>query len=613
MTARERAPSSPTRDRRASIVPPMPGQRVVMRGIAASPGIATGRAVVVDRRRSHVPRRHIGAPEVEREAERLRAAAMASEADLKLIQTRLLEDASGEHSSILDAHLLIVRDEMLLGGARRLIRDELINAEWALKRTVERIKELFDRNSDDYFRERRSDVDFVGDRILRHLTGDRATLSVDRQSIVVAHDLSPADTAALSRQPVIGLVLDVGSRTSHTAIMARALELPAVVATGDATAMIAADDFVIVDGLRGEVVVSPTDEEIERADDKGRRYVSFSRGLLGRRDEPATTLDGERLTLRANLELPAEAAIAVDHGADGVGLYRTEFLFIDRDEPPGEDEQAQLYADVLRVVAPREVTMRTFDLGGDKFATAIRTPRTLRRSLGLRGIRLALAHSDLLRTQLIAILRAATEVPQCRLRVMFPMVASIKELDAAKAVFAEARAVVERRGLAPPEVPLGVMIEVPSAAIMAPQLGTRCDFFSVGTNDLVQYTLAIDRINEEMAHLSSPLDPAVLRMLAMTLDAARAVDIPCAVCGEAAADPTCVPVLVGLGARELSMHPAAIPLVREVVRRLDARRAREVAYQCLLSSSSDEAEEIVRSAFGADLADVFGGMDEIES
>lgn len=607
---------SPTGDRRMGSgrpPPPPPGQRLVLRGIAASPGIAMGRAIVVDRRRLSVPRRHIALPEIEREIERMHAAVSASENELRSVQLRLEEDAAGEHSSILDAHLLILRDEMLLGGARRLIREERLNAEWAIKRTVERIKDLFDRHTDDYFRERRSDVDFVGDRLLLHLTGDRAQLSVDRQSVLIAHDLGPADTAALSRQPIIGVVLDVGSRTSHTAIMARALELPAVVATVDATARIGADDFVIVDGLRGEVVLSPTDDEIERCDDRGRRYVGFARRLLGNKADPSETRDGVLLSLRANLELPAEAAIAMDHGADGVGLYRTEFLYIDRDEPPGEDEQVALYADVLRVVAPREVTLRTFDLGGDKFATAVRTPRPLRRSLGLRGIRLALAHKDLFLTQLVAILRAAVEVPEGRLRVMFPMVASRGELDAAREVFEEARRVVEARGLVPPTVPLGMMVEVPAAAIMAGQLARRCDFFSVGTNDLVQYTLAIDRVNEEMAHLSTPFDPAVLRMLSMTLDAAREAGIPCAICGEAAADPVCVPLLIGLGARELSMNATSVPLVREVVRRVDSVRAREVALRCLDATGSAEVEAMAREAFGPELADVFRDLDEIEA
>jgi len=578
-----------------------------LRGIAASPGVIVGRALVTDRRRVSVPRRHVEEADVEGEVTRLRLAIDGARAQLQTVRARLPTESS-DHALILEAHLMMLDDQLLVDQAIDAIRTDRINAEWGLRRTVERIKELFERADDDYFRERRSDVDFVGERVLRQLMGTPWEVQRPRDGegpvIVVAHELSPADTASLAKSEVVGFVTDGGSATSHTTIMARALSLPAVVGAEEATKHIATGDVLIVDGLRGEVTLMPSASEVAAAEDRGRRYAAFVRALATNRDVPARTRDGVPVALRANIELPAEAAVALDHGADGIGLYRTEFLYIDRRALPTEDEQYEVYAAIVQAMNPRQVTLRTFDIGGDKFATAFRLPREMNPALGLRAVRLALRERDVFRTQLRAMLRAAA---RGNVRIMIPMIATLTELRDSRSEIALARAELEARGIAVPEVPVGIMVETPAAVMIADALARESAFLSIGTNDLMQYTLAVDRGNEHVAHLARHLDPAVVRSIARVARAAASAGIPCAMCGAMAGDLLALPVVLGLGVHELSVEPAAVPEVKAALARIDASEASEIANRATELSTVDEIEALVRQKFGSRLEVLISG------
>jgi phosphotransferase system enzyme I (PtsI) len=573
-------------------------------GIPASPGVIVGRALIVDRRRVTIPRRHIDAAEVEGEVARLRNAIAGARGQLQHIRSRLPPEAT-DHALILDAHLLMLDDQLLVDQAEQAIRTDLVNAEWGLRRTVEKIKELFDRADDDYFRERRSDVDFVGERILRQLMGAPQEIVRPRDAagpvILVAHELSPADTAGLARSDVVGFVTEVGSNTSHTAIMARALSLPAVVGAAEATKHIASGDLLVVDGLRGEILLRPAAGDVAAAEERGQRYTAFVRAIACNRDAPAVTRDGVPVALRANIELPAEAAVALDHGADGIGLYRTEFLYVDRRQPPSEEEQYEVFRRIVETVAPRTVTLRTFDIGGDKFSSAFRLPREMNPALGLRAVRLALQEREVFRTQLRAMLRAACHG---RVRIMIPMISAVFELRESRAELLRARAELRERGIETPEVPLGIMVETPSAVLLADVLAQESAFFSIGTNDLIQYSLAIDRGNEHVAHLARPFDPSIIRSLAMVANAARHRTIPCALCGAMAGNLLAVPALLGLGITELSVEPAAVPEVKAAIARTDLEEARRTMARALLMCTADEVEAHLRSVYGERFADL---------
>lgn len=580
-------------------------------GAPASPGVVIGRVVMLDRRKVQVPRRHIDESEVEPEVARLRTALEAARGQLRAIRAGLPADAQ-DHALILDAHLLMLDDALLVDEAETAIRVEKVNAEWGLRRSVEQIKALFEKADDDYFRERRSDVDFVGERVLRQLMGQaqevpkaRAEAS-NEPTILVAHELSPADTASLRTKGFAGFVTDVGSATSHTAILARALELPAVVGAQGATKFLANGDRIIVDGLKGVVIVRPNAEQFAAAEARRRRYATFVRSLDAHRDQPSCMQCGTPVALRANIELPTEALMAREQGADGVGLYRTEFLYIDRRQPPSEEEQSEVYRAVVKAMGGRPVTLRTFDIGGDKFSTAFRLPKEMNPALGLRAVRLALREREVFRAQLRAMLRAAEIGP---VRIMVPMIATVAELRAAKAELELAKQELRARGAKAPDVPLGIMVETPSAVFIADLLAKESAFFSIGTNDLVQYSLAIDRGNEHVAYLARPLDPAILRAIHRTAQSAREAAIPCALCGAMASDLLSAPLLVGLGVSELSVDPAAVPAVKAALSRVSLREARDVALRAIDLPTADEVEQLVRDCFGPKLSDLLAAGD----
>lgn len=604
--------------------PPPPGTKpppsdqstprgVVLKGIAGSPGVAVGPALVVGETRAAYLRRHISQSQIDAEVKRLQQAVADAKKHVREVAARI-PAAPMETNAILDAYLTMIGDPMLLDRIEHKIRDDRKCAEWGVAQACEEIAKMFapadPADRDAYITERRHDVEFVCDRLLRELTGDTKQIvpRLDQPMVVIARDLSPADTAGMVREPVIAFVTEIGTRTSHTSIMARALEIPAVVGAGDALSIIRTGDMVIVDGLRGEVVVNPNEITIEEARGRGARHLAFARGLLSARNQPCVTRDGEPVSLKANVELPAEAILALDHGAEGIGLYRTEFIYIDRTTMPTEDEQYELYRAVVEAVSPRPVTLRTFDIGGDKFASSFQLPAEMNPALGLRAVRLALSRPDVFLTQLRAMVRASAHG---ELRIMVPMVASVQELREVRKLVGRAMQEVDAAGHSRAKhIPLGIMIEVPSAVVMADVLAREAEFFSIGTNDLIQYTLAIDRGNRSLAPLASPFHPAILRMIRQVARAASPHGVPVALCGAMASDPLAAVLLVGLGLRELSMEAAAIPEIKEALRRVTTADCERAAEAALALDTADAVEELVAGTFAPGLFDLLTGTTE---
>jgi phosphoenolpyruvate-protein phosphotransferase (PTS system enzyme I) len=577
----------------------LPVVEVVRRGTGAAPGIAIGRAYLVDRRRLKVPKRHVAEDEIDGEVERFRRSIEASDRQLQKIKEKI-EAATDDHYNIIAAHQLILHDEHLVDETIRNIRDKSINAEWALRKTVEHIRGIFDAIEDDYFRERRSDVEFVGERVLRNLLGTENHVAPPPDAIVVAHDLSPADTAQFHRRAVAGLATDAGGKTSHTAIIARAHEIPAVVGLEDVTAVVGNGDLVIVDGTHGLVILNPSAETVSQYRERSRREVAAGALLLGNRELPAETKDGTRIKLVANIDQQDEIRGALLHGAEGIGLFRTEFLFMAADQPPDEHDHFDHACRVMEAMSGRPVTFRTMDLGADKMSRLLPDHHEANPALGLRSIRLCLTPTvrPLFRQQLRGLLRASVHGP---MRIMFPMISGIRELHLALEVLEETKHHLRRDGLPFDEdVPVGIMVEMPSAAMIADHLAREVDFFSIGTNDLIQYTLAVDRVNEHVAYLYEPLHPALLRLIELVVNAARAAEIDVSLCGEMAGDPEVAPVLVGLGLTELSMNAVAIPTVKELIRSLDSAGARELMRIARELPSAADVRETVRRFLGGD-------------
>jgi phosphoenolpyruvate-protein phosphotransferase (PTS system enzyme I) len=568
-------------------------------GIAASPGVAIGRCWSVDRRRVRTPKRRLEAEEVEAELSRFRTALELSELQLSEVREKVERSATApgtaEHTAIIDMHRMMLKDEMLVLEAQRLIRDDRLNAEWAVKRATRKIKSAFHEHADEYFKERRADVDYVGERIIKNLLGQTPDVEEvpPEGAIVVAHDLSPADTALLLHErKVAGFVTDAGARTSHTAIIARALEVPAVVGVGRITSLAERGDWIVVDGSRGLVVINPTPGERADFEAARARYRAQEIELLATRDLPARTKDDVSIRLAGNVEIVEEVPSLLSHGGEAVGLYRTEFLYLGRGDLPTEREHYENYRRILEALAPSPVTIRTFDLGGDKLPPGMRV-HAENPALGLRAIRYCLRQPEMFRTQLRALLRASVHG---NLKIMFPMISGVAELRSARKALEDARAELEREAVPMRAgIPVGIMVELPSAALIADRLARECDFFSIGTNDLIQYTIGIDRQDKDVAYLYKPLHLAVLRMLGLICEAARAADIPVSMCGEMAGEPVYALVLLGLGISELSMNGPAIPLVKRVLRAASAADGRVLVERLLRLTTADEIEREVRT------------------
>lgn len=586
---------------------PVPSSRrtVILTGIPGAPGIATGPAKIVDTRRAATVHRHVSKKHVDDEVERFQYAARVAADGLRDVARRVRKTPTRADTSIVEAYVMMVEDEVLHEDVERFIRVDHMCAEWALEKSVGDLARQLRAAGDSYLAERSHDIEFIGDRIQGAFGGkspDSRVPELDEPCILVAKDLSPAETAALNREHVLAFVTEVGTRTTHTAILARALEIPAVVGTADALARIGTDDTLVVDAYKGEVIVSPTREMIGAVRARQERHAAVARTFVEARDRPSQTKCGTPISLLANIELPEETGIAMREGARGIGLYRTEFLYVNRAQPPSEDEQYNVYRQVLDQTGEFPVTLRTFDIGGDKYASAFKVPEGMNPALGLRAIRLGLARPDIFLPQLRAMVRASAHGA---LKIMIPMVATVPELLAVRKLLDRAIREVDAAGHERAKhIPLGIMVEVPSAALMAPELAEYAEFFSVGTNDLIQYTLAVDRTSRELAYLASPFDPGILRLLRCVIDASVANNRPVTVCGAMASDPLAAVVLLGMGFRELSLEASSIAEVKEAISRISLKEAEDAAATVLRLASADQVEQVVAATFALRFRDL---------
>ncbi len=566
-------------------------------GVGASPGIAIGLAHVLASR-VDIHERRISAEQVESEIERFEKALHDTDDQLARIQAQLAETEGDDHQyRILEAHRLMLSDVHLVERARKLIRDDKTAAEWAVRKALDQIQAVFEKIEDPYFRDRKSDVALVGERLLRTLVGRRESATAEdapKGSIAVAHELSPADAAQLGRAEAAGFCTEGGGRTSHTAIVARALGLPYVVGVEGLGHRVWSGMTVVIDGFRGEVILDPDAEALRRYEARADVHRARAQRLAAIRDVASQTTDGTVVHLHANVEMLEEIPIAVDLGAESVGLFRTEFLYLERNELPSEDEQYAHAVAALRSVGGRPITFRTLDLGGDKLPPSVRMPVGTNPAMGLRSIRYSLRRVDVFRTQLRALHRAAAVGP---MQILLPLISGVAELRATKQLCLETVEELRREGVPHADrVPLGVMIETPSAALIADLLAAECDFLSIGTNDLIQYALAADREDEHVGYLYHPLHPAILRAVRQTVVGAERMGKPVAMCGDMAGDPILAWVLMGLGLRNLSMAPRQIPVVKSIIRSTQIADAERLLAQALTMSTETEIEELVYGA-----------------
>ena len=589
-------------------------ETTILRGIAGSPGVAIGTAVVLGSSRATYPRRFIDPNHTAAEVARFLGGVDRAQRELREMAARVGDKRA--ETSILEAYVMMVGDDILAEAVKGHITDGNRCAEWAVAASIETIAAKMSAVPDAYLRERSHDIEFIGERLLlalgdgagddlRSTSGASTMPRLHGPSIIIAYDLSPADTTAMVDEPVVAFVTELGTRTSHTAIMARALEIPTVVGVSELLSRVVNGNTVIVDGLRGIVIVNPSPSDLEEARARAGRHVAFAKGLQGIRDRAAATKDGTAIMLRANVELPAEAILARDQGADGIGLYRTEFLYIDRAVPPTEDQQFEIFKAVVEAMAPKQVTLRTFDIGGDKFVSNFMVPPEMNPMLGLRAVRLALSRPDVFLEHLRAMVRATAYGD---VRIMVPMISGVSELRQVRLLLEMAQADVRGRGQpCADEIPLGVMIEVPSAAVMADFLAQEAAFLSLGTNDLIQYCLAIDRTSRSLAYLASPFDPSILRLIAGVIRAGQDWGRPVSVCGAMASDPLAALLLLGLGIRDFSMEAAAIPEIKESLRRVTLVEAEVVAVEAMSHRTAAEVEHCVAAAFAPRLYDLLAG------
>ena len=573
------------------------------RGIGASPGIAIGRVFLLDRGTVRVPRYHIQPTLIDAEIVRLATAIARSVDQLEAIRGRFVGGGM-DHQAILEAHEMMLRDRALLEEAISLIRLEQLNAEWAISRVITRLRNLFEQLSDASLRERRGDIDFVGERILRNLVGQHADVAevadILPESVVVARDLSPVDTALLTRKEVLAFVTEVGGKTSHTSIIARSLEVPAVVGVHGVFDASGSGDRIIVDGSDGVIMLRPSPAQLERGSQRRAAHQAEQRALVGAHALPARTRDGREVQIAGNIELPAEVTTVLARGGEAIGLYRTEFMFLGRQTAPNEDDHYVTYCRIFDAMQGRPVVIRTFDLGGDKFMGPTPLEHEPNPALGLRAIRFCLQHRAIFEAQIAGLLRAASRGD---LRIMLPMISGLEELREARSIIAMVAARLSESGQEHrADVPVGIMVEVPSAALVADQLAQESDFFAIGTNDLMQYLLAIDRTNERVAYLYRPLHPAVLRTLRMIQLAAASANIPVSVCGEMAGDVEYLPILLGLGFTQLSMNTGSIAAIKRQVRALDYGQCVRLAAAALGATTTQEVERLVAESMAAESA-----------
>ena len=579
-------------------------REIQLNGINASSGICIGKAYLVGREGVDVVDKYfISQEHLKKEIKRFKKAVKKSKDELLSVIEQTPKKIR-PHASILETQMALFKDKRLYGKTIKTIEKELVNAEWAFKKVVSNVKAMFNNMTDSYLQGRAADIIHVSDSIMQNLVGAKteSIAAIDKRVILVATDLSPAETSQIQLEKVKGFVTDRGGKTSHTGIIARTLEIPAVLGLENATRVIKNDDIIIVDGTAGIVIVNPTDQTLIQFEESKDRYEAYKAGIARYSHLPAETTDGVLFQIMGNIELSEEVVSVIDYGGDGIGLYRTEFQYFNRPDFPSEHELFDKYKDVVEVMTPRPVTIRTLDISGDKAVSYASDSYEPNPALGLRGIRYCLKKPDIFNTQLRAILRASAFG---NVRVLFPMISCLDEVHLAKRMLNEAADSLDKEGVIFNEnIEVGIMIEVPSAAILADVMAKEVDFFSIGTNDLIQYALAVDRVNAQVAHLYQPLHPAVIRMIKHVADVARDHDVKISMCGEMSGDPVNMPILLGLGINRFSTNPQSIPTTKSIIRLLNVEDAELFINEVLKETTENSVMELVLSTYGSILFEI---------
>ena len=567
--------------------------RKVLCGIPVSAGIAIGRAHFLNRDRfSQAPRYLVPGERVDGEHARLEAGFAAALADLEQVQKRVPVELR-EHAGIIESHIMILRDRKLRESALHCIDHQRYNAEWALEEAVAKIAKAFESILDPYIKERIQDVRLVAERIRAELAGgERSTVPINKRAVLLTHDLSPADTIELEVSKIMAVATAMGGKTSHAGILARSLQIPAVVGVEGLEQGIEDGEIIVLDGFHGRIFLDPDEEELARFTDLQDQFESYQASIIRSCHLPGETIDGYRVDVLANIELFEEVAAAKDNGGEGIGLYRTEYSYLNRKTLPTEEELLDIYKDLASIVAPAKAVIRTLDLGADKVMTHFKTLEEANPALGLRAIRFCLRNPELFRIQLRALLRAGL----CgNISVMFPMISGLNELLEVKKFYFQVQDELRREGVPfNPNIPMGIMIELPAAVLIADILAREVDFFSIGTNDLIQYSLGIDRTNKHVSYLYEPLHPAILRSIKSVVDAAHQAGIEVSLCGEVAADPFCVPILMGMQVDSISLNPQAIPGIKRIIRQATMEECKELLKQVLESETVGQSNRLVR-------------------
>ncbi len=573
---------------------PLKKQQIQLKGIPAAPGIQIGKVYIFGTENVLPPERNITDADIPGEVTRFLTALDETRKEIIAIEKKISKEMGVDHGKIFSAHLLVLEDNVLVQEVVARLKKRKKNIEVIFSDILNKYISVLSEAKDEYLRDRMSDITDVGKRILRKLSGveERNLQELEEKSIVVAYDLSPSDTAMMHKGRVLGFATDIGGRTSHTAIMAKSLEIPAVVGLESITDVVKSGDQIILDGTHGVIIVNPTKRFLEKYQREKKRYESLERDLTELRLLPGVTLDGKKVIVAGNIELPEDVTSIISHGAEGVGLYRTEYFYMNRTDLPSEREQFNAYKSVAARVKPNPVIIRTLDLGGDKFLSQLDVPKEMNPFLGWRAIRFCLARADIFKTQLRAILAASV---YGNLKLMYPMISGVNELRQANRLLEEVKEELRKEGVPFDEnIPIGAMIEVPSAAITSHILAKECDFFSIGTNDLIQYALAVDRVNEKIAYLYEPTHPAVLSLIKMVIDNGHKEKIPVALCGEMAGDVTLTLILLGLGLDEFSTSPIAVPEIKKIIRSVNFSDAKKIAEETLNFNTGQEVQEYAK-------------------
>jgi phosphotransferase system enzyme I (PtsI) len=571
---------------------------VELKGMVISPGVTLGKVVLLNRSKTMVEKRRLNPELVESEKQRFLSAVEKSKEQIVVIKEKLDLKEAGDHIQILNFNIMMLEDEILCEEVLRTIENEGVNAEWAITSVLSKKGDAFKNVEDIYMKERLADIYYLGERVLRNLRGIQDDIpDLDEDSVLVAHDISPVDLVGFAKHHAIGLATDVGGSTSHSAILAKSLGIPAVMGLENITLKVSPGDLIFIDGFKGIVIINPTEKELRECKKRRREYQALEKKLLSYASLPGKTLDGREIKVSANIEISDEANLAICYGAEGIGMYRTEFLFTSTVYFPSEQDQFEDYKKLISRFHLPHITIRTLDIGGDKFPVGMEPSKGLNPALGLRGIRFSLRDEQTFRTQIRAIIRASEFG---KVRILVPMISTILEVREVKKIIKETAAELNSTN----SVDVGVMIEIPSAAIMASEIAEEVDFLSIGTNDLIQYTLAVDRVNDRVSYLFTPFNPAILRLIKGVIEMAKAKGVPVSVCGEMAGQLSCVPLLVGMGVDELSMNVHAIPKVKKILNSITERGSKEILEQVLKLKTAADIKDYVTHA----IMEKWGGM-----